>query len=281
MKTNDRSAESRSNSLRRVLPWVVVGALVLGVLAVMPNVWALPQQAPDSQTVPTLTPTRPAGATATPTRPAGATTTPTEPGGPTDTPAPGATPTATPGAGTPTVTPGTATATATVTVALTPSVTPTRLGAAPAPIGPGDCWTVPTPGFEPERMQAVEFVADSDQGLVVPGQTLKLRLTATNLGDKTIEDVLICNPLDQALQRGKPKVSQGKASLVAEGLVVEVGDLLPGIKATAEMSLTIPVGFPLGGVIDDQAWLFAEAQRASTDLLTWALPPAYLPPTGE
>ena len=281
MKTNDRSPESRSNSLRRVLPWVVVGALVLGVLAVMPSVWALPQQAPDFETVPTLTPTRPAGATATPTRPAGATTTPTEPGGPTDTPAPGATPTATPGAGTPTVAPGTATVTATVTVALTPSVTPTRLGAAPAPIGPADCWTVPTPGFEPERMQAVEFVADSDQGLVVPGQTLRFRLTATNLGDNTIEDVLICNPLDPALQRGKPKVSQGKASLVSEGLVVEVGDLLPGIKATAEMSLTIPVGFPLGGVIDNQAWLFAEGQRASTNLLTWALPPAYLPPTGE
>ena len=281
MKTKDRSPESRSNSLRRVFPSVVVGALVLGVLAVMPSVWALPQQAPDFQTVPTLTPTRPAGATATPTRPAGATTTPTEPGGPTDTPAPGATPTETPGAGTPTVAPGTATVTATVSVALTPSVTPTRLGAVPAPIGPGDCWTVPTPGFEPERMQAVEFVADSDQGLVVPGQTLKLRLTATNLGDKTIEDVLICNPLDPALRRGKPKVSQGEASLVSEGLIVEVGDLLPGIKATAEMSLTIPVGFPLGGVIDDQAWLFAEGQRASTNLLTWALPPAYLPPTGE
>ena len=84
MKTKDRSPESRSNSLRRVLPWVVVCALVLGVLAVMPSVWALPQQAPDFQTVPTLTPTRPAGATATPTRPAGATAIPTEPGGPTD-----------------------------------------------------------------------------------------------------------------------------------------------------------------------------------------------------
>ena len=68
---------------------------------------------------------------------------------------------------------------------------------------------------------------------------------------------------------------------MSEGLIVEVGDLLPGIKATAEMSLTIPVEFPLGGVIQDQAWLFAEGQRASTNLLTWALPPAYLPPTGE
>ena len=55
MKTKDRSPESPSNSLRRVLPWVVVGALVLGVFAVMPSVWALPQQAPDFQTLPTLT----------------------------------------------------------------------------------------------------------------------------------------------------------------------------------------------------------------------------------
>jgi hypothetical protein len=37
----------------------------------------------------------------------------------------------------------------------------------------------------------------------------------------------------------------------------------------------------LGGVIESQAWLFADGQRASTDLLTWALPPAYLPPTGR
>ena len=290
MKIKDRSPESPSNSLRRVLPWVVVGILVLGVFAVMPSVWALPQQSPDFQTVPTLTPTRPAGATATPTRPAGATATPTQSGGPTDTPAPGATPTetpggatptATPGTGTPTATPGAGTPTATASVASTASATPTRSGTALAPIGPSNCWTVPTPGFEPEGMQALDFVAASNQVLVVPGQTLLLQLTATNLGDKTLEDVLICNPLDPALQRGKPVVSQGKASLVPEGLVVEVGDLLPGIKATTEMSLTIPVGFPLGGVIEDQAWLFAGGQRASTNLLTWALPPAYLPPTGE
>lgn len=281
MKPKYRLPESASSSLRLVLSWVVVGAFILGVLAVMPSVWALPQQAPDFQTVPTLTPTRPAGATATPTSPAGATATPTQPGEPTDTPAPGATPTETPGGGIPTATPGIGTPTATASVALTPSATSTRLGVVLTPIGPSNCLTVPTPGFEPEIIQALEFVANSDQGLVVPGQTLMLRLTATNLGDKIIQDVLICNPLDPALQRGKPMVSQGNASLVSEGLIVEVGDLLPGIKATAELSLTIPVDFPLGGVIEDQAWLFAEEQRVSTNLLTWALPPAYLPPTGE
>ena len=122
---------------------------------------------------------------------------------------------------------------------------------------------------------------NSDQALVVPGQTLTLRLTATNLGNEVIGDVLICNPLDPALQRGKPVVSQGRATLAAEGLIVEFGDLLPGDSATAQISLTIPADFPLGGVIQDQAWLFAQDQRASTGLLTWALPPVYLPPTGE
>ena len=33
----------------------MVGALILGVFAVMPSVWALPQQAPDFQTLPTVT----------------------------------------------------------------------------------------------------------------------------------------------------------------------------------------------------------------------------------
>ena len=311
MKTKDRLPEFRSNSLRRVLPWVVVGALILGVLGLIPSVWALPQQAPDFQTIPTLTPTRPAGATATftrpadatatptrpadatatptrpadatatPTRPADATATSTPPGELTDTPAPGATPTATPGVAAPTATPGVGTPTITASVAPTASATPTRLGAAPAPIGPSVCWTVPTPGFEPERLRALAFDATSDQGLVVPGQTLSLRLAVTNLGDKAIKDVLICNPLDPALQRGKPVVSQGKASLVSEGLIVGIGELLPGVKATAQISLTIPVEFPLGSVIQDQAWLFAQGQRASTNLLTWALPPAYLPPTGK
>jgi hypothetical protein len=35
-------------------------------------------------------------------------------------------------------------------------------------------------------------------------------------------------------------------------------------------------------VIENQGWLFSAAGlRASTGLLTWALPPAYLPPTGS
>ena len=59
MKTKDKSLEVRRNSPRRILPWVVAGVLILGVLSVMPSVWALPQQAPDFQTVPTLTPIPP------------------------------------------------------------------------------------------------------------------------------------------------------------------------------------------------------------------------------
>ena len=273
MKTKDKSLEkSRRNSPRRILPWVVAGVLILGVLSVMPSVWALPQQVPDFQTVPTLTPipppaTDPPPATSAPTDtpgPAGAPTATPGAGAPTATPSPGAL-TATPGAATSTATPGAGTPTA--------SATPTRLGVTAVPIGPGACWTMPTPGFKPVRSQALEFEVNSDQALVVPGQTLTLRLTATNLGNEVIGDVLICNPLDPALQRGKSVVSQGRATLAAEGLIIEFGDLLPGDSATAQISLTIPADFPLGGVIQDQAWLFAQNQRASTGLLTWALPP--------
>ncbi|MFZ2362546.1 MAG: hypothetical protein WA040_24610, partial [Anaerolineae bacterium] len=93
----------------RALAWVIVGLFVLGVLAVMPGAWALPNQAPDFQTVPTLTPT--------PTRPSGgATATNTPPGAPpTNTPPPGATATYTPPPG----------STATSTPTPGPSATPT------------------------------------------------------------------------------------------------------------------------------------------------------------
>ncbi len=271
MKTKDKSLESRRNSPRRILPWVVAGVLILGVLSVMPSVWALPQQVPDLQTVPTLTPIPPP-----------ATAPPPVTSEPTDTPVPAEPPTETPGAGAATATPGAITPTATPGAGTpTASATPTRLGITATPIGPGVCWTVPTPGFEPVRSQVLEFEVNSDQALVVPGQTLTLRLAVTNLGNERIGDVLICNPLDPTLQRGKPVVSQGKATFAKEGLIVEFGDLLPGDSATAQISLTIPADFPLGGVIQDQAWLFAQDQRASTGLLTWALPPVYLPPTGE
>ena len=149
----------------------------------MPGVWALPQQVPDFQTLPTLTPTpTPRGATATPTR-LGPSATPTDLGAPTDTPVPDATPTETPGAGTPTAVAATPTAVAATptAAAATPTAaaaTPTRVGAAPAPIGPSVCWTSPTPGFEPLRLEALEFEVTSDQYLVVPGQTISFRLAA-------------------------------------------------------------------------------------------------------
>lgn len=281
MKIKDRSSVSESRPGRGVLPWIVVGAVILGIFAIMPGAWALPEQAPDFQTVPTLTPT-PTDRAATPTPPRVTAT----PGQPTDTPAPGATPTDTPAALTPTAVPQTATplaGTPTAAASASPiaSATATQVTVTPVPVGLGDCWTVPTPGFEPVQVESLKFEATSDQGLVVPGQVLTLRLTATNLGDDVVENVLICNPLDPALQRGTPTSTQGEASLVAQGLVVDVGDLLPAISATAELTLTIPIDFPLGGVIEDQAWLFAESQQVSTSLLTWALPPAYLPPTGK
>ncbi len=252
--------------IRRTLAWAIAGLVILGALAIMPGAWALPEHVPDFQTVPTLTPT--------PTRPgAGPTATPAPP---TDTPAPPATPTPPPNAtATPTPPPG---ATA------TPTATATRPATAPLPAipaQPASCWTVPTPGFAPPRVASLVWTASSDQSLVVPGQTISQRFTVRNAGDATVIDALICNPLNPALIPGQPRASQGRARLEPQGLVVELGELAPGQSAQVELSLRIPDDFPLGGVIESQAWLFADGRRASTDLLTWALPPAFLPPTGD
>ncbi len=152
------------------------------------------------------------------------------------------------------------------------------------PAGPAfsACWAAPTPGFAPERIPSVEWRAESDQSLVVPGQTITQRLVVRNTGATALSGVLICNPLNKALVPGQPKTTQGQARIEPEGLLVNLGNLAAGQTAQVELSLTIPADYPLGGVIESQAWLlWSNGQRASTDLLTWALPPAYLPPTGE
>lgn len=236
--------------LRRALPIVGIGVLILGLLAAMPGAWALPEQSPDFQTVPTITPA--------PTSP------PPQPPPPTDTPAPAP----------PTNTPEPA---GTVTSSPTRTVQP----ATATPVGPNPCWAVPTPGFVAEPLPQLVFRALSDQSLVTPGQSITLRLTVENTGSSALSNILICNPLAPTLVPGTPVTSQGRARLEPQGLLVELGALAPGQTAQVQLTLDIPLDHPPGEVIENQAWLFAGGQRASTDLWTWALPPAYLPPTGR
>jgi uncharacterized repeat protein (TIGR01451 family) len=140
---------------------------------------------------------------------------------------------------------------------------------------------VPTPGFAPQRIVSLDWNIESDQFLVAPGQTVTLRLLVQNNGPTALSSVFICSPLNPALVAGRPTTTQGRARVESSGLLVELGDLDADQSARIELDLRIPVDFPLGGVIENQAWLFSNGQRASTDLLTWALPPAYLPPTGR
>ncbi|MER2600450.1 MAG: hypothetical protein ABTQ73_13100 [Caldilineales bacterium] len=274
MSNSPLSPRPRPNG--RAVAVSLLALLLLLALANMPGVWALPGQAPDIQTVPsrTPTPTSPGSGGQTP----AATATPGSGGSnptatplPTDTPIPGATATPT--------TPPTATA-----VPLPPTATPTATPTlVPAPILPNaaPCWTLPTPGFTPERGLTIAWRAESNALLVTPGQTVTLRLVVENTGQATLPAVLICNPLHQALLAGVPQTSQGTARIEQQGLVAELGDLPAGRQAQVEVSLSIPGDFPLGGVIEDQAWLFSNNQRSSTDLLTWALPPVFLPNTGQ
>lgn len=129
-------------------------------------------------------------------------------------------------------------------------------------------------------LTGLEFEAQSDEFLVVPGQTFSLRLVVTNTGSAVARNVLICSPLPTELAKGQPQASQGRARIDRLGLVAELGDLAPGKTAEVAMTLTIPASYPLGGVIENQAWLFSGSQRGTTRLLTWALPPAWLPATG-
>jgi hypothetical protein len=122
---------------------------------------------------------------------------------------------------------------------------------------------------------------EGGQVLVEPGQNVTLELFIDNVGDQDIGNLLLCSPLDADLVPANPTASQGRVQLVSQGLAVELDDLAPGATVEVSVDLGIPGDYPLGGVIESQAWLFFDGQRASTDLWTWALPPAWLPPTGE
>lgn len=243
--------------------WIAVTAAVLlaAVISARPVAWARPSQAPDYQTVPTLTPTpRPPDPGQTP-----------EPPASTNTPGPGQPSTATPA----------------VTAPPPPLPPPGQTPVAPtvaAParsVTPRTCLAVPTPGFAPVPLTTLTFEGLSDQFLVVPGQAISLRLVVTNPGKAPARDVLICSPLPPELVKGQPQASQGRARVDRLGLVAELGDLAPGRTAEVALTMTIPGSYPLGGVIENQAWLFTGDQRGSTRLLTWALPPAWLPATGR
>ncbi|MEZ4770208.1 MAG: hypothetical protein R2844_17500 [Caldilineales bacterium] len=270
---HNRTQPSGRPARRRLLLWTVGIVLGLALLSAMPGAWALPSQSPDFQTVPlwTATPTSP-GATNTP-PPDDPTNTPI-PGQPTDTPAPPQS-TNTPAPG------STPSATANTTTTTTTTATATRPPVAATAVVPATCLTVPTPGFSPQSVEGVGFAVESDQFLVVPGQQVRLRYIVTNQGDTDLTDLLVCAPLETILGRGQVSASDGTARLVADGLLFELAELGAGDSATAEVQLTIPANASLGSVIENQAWLFADGIQASTDLLTWALPPAYLPPTGH
>lgn len=267
MNTDDRNErQSKRSTGRRLLLWaVVVGVLGITFLAAMPGAWALPSQSPDFQTVPTITPT--------PTRP-GPTNTP-RPGQPTDTPAPGQS-TDTPAPVQPTDTPAPG-----VTPMASLTVTATQPAGGAVPVLPANCWAVPTPGFAPQPVDGISFTVESDQFLVVPGQQTTLRYIVANQGDSDLTGLLVCAPLEPSLERGAVTASDGDARLLADGLVFELATLAAGASVQVELQLAIPADAPLGSVIENQAWLFAEGVQASSDLLSCALPPAYLPPTGH
>lgn len=252
---------------------VLIGALAW---AGQPPAEARTAAAPDGQTVPTVTPT--------PTPPRSAPDDTPPPSQPTDTPQPGQ-PTDTPRPGQPTDTPappGHPTSTPPPAPDAPPTATPLPPALAPAaPVAPGRCWAVPTPGFAPVRRPALAFEAQSDEVLIVPGQTLHLRLLVANRSNAVVRNVVVCNPLVAALRPAQPVASQGAVRLEPEGLIAELGDLAPGREAQVSVTLAVPADYPLGSVIENQAWLFAEGQQASTGLWTWALPPAWLPPTGR
>lgn len=255
-KTDDQTSQPRR------IAWAATLVGLLALLAALEMAgeqaaWARPESAPRNQTVPTLTPT------------------PTRPGqNPTDTPSPSQ-PTDTPQPGQPTLTPPPPPNAPPTVTPLPPALVPV------APVVPSRCWAVPTPGFAPVRQPSLVFEAQSDEALVVPEQTLHLRLLVSNRGSAAVRDVVICNPLVAALEPAQPTASQGSVRLEPEGLIAELGSLAAGQQAEVSVVLAIPADYPLGGVIENQAWLFAGDQQASTGLWTWALPPAWLPPTGD
>jgi len=253
-----RNSNSHPNSSRgwtSLVTIVVLGLVTLALLTAGPRAWATERQSRLYQTVPTSgpsrTPTPETTPTPTPTWTPDVTATPTptlKPGEPTFTP----TPTRRPGEPTP---------------------TPTREPDEPTP--------TPTPGVTGTVVaEKLVLAQTSSSGMALPGSELAFTLQLTNLGPEELLDVRIEDVLPASLLLQDVAVYGGEVEMVGNRVTITLERLAPGLTVVITVRAQVAADVALGVIIDHQPVVYYADIEQRWPLLSVALPPAELPPTG-
>ena len=259
-----RNSNPRHKGDRGRMSLVAILALGITVLAVLtsgPRAWATVGQDRLHQTVPTETPT------------------PTETPEATETPTPGPTPEATE---TPTPRP-------TSEETETPSPTPTRK-ATPTPTrAPEEPTTTPEPTTKPTSppektppAAPVELALNQtcSSAIALPGTVLTFTLQLTNLGPAELLDVRIEDVLPSQLLLQEVAVYSGQVETTDNRVTITLARLSGGQTVVITVRVLVAADAVPGTIIDHQPVVFYAGMEQYWPLLSVALPPAELPPTG-
>ena len=247
---------------------VVLGLAMLALLTSGPRAWATERQSRLHQTVPTRMPTR------TPTPKTTPTPTPTWTPEVTPTPTPTWTPDVTP-TPTPTLKPGEPTFTPTPTRRPDePTPTPTREPDEPTP--------TPSPGVTGTVVaEKLVLTQTSSSGMALPGSELAFTLQLTNPGPGELLDVRIEDVLPASLLLQDVAVYGGEVETAGNRVTITLDRLAPGLTVVITVRAQVVADAALGTIIDHQpvVYYYADVEQR-WPLLSMALPPAELPPTG-
>ena len=263
-----------------LLTVVVLGLVALALLTSGPQVWATEGQSTLYQTVPTNTPTPTltpdATATPTVTPTPESTSTPTVTRVPSRTPTPTRTPTLKPGepTHTPTFTPRPGQATA------TPTGTPTTVP--DEPTSTPTATSTPTPTVTVvDTGDRLVLVQSSSSMMALPGSDLAFTLQLTNSGPEELVDVQIEDDLHASLQLQDVSVYGGDVEISGHSYTVTLDRLALGQTVIITVRTQVAASAALGTVIDHRPVAIYDNLEQHWPLLSVALPPAELPPTGE
>ena len=241
-----RNSNSRSFRHRKDRGWVslvailALGLMILALLTSSPRVWATTRQNRLHQTVPNWTPT------------------------PTETPRVTPTPTSTRAPGEPTFTP-------------TPTPRPGEPTATPEPT------TAPfPPPEEPPAAALVELALNqtSSSESALPGTVLTFILQLTNPGPEELLDVRIEDILPSSLVLQKVAVYAGQVEIVGHRATITLDRLASGQTVVITVRVQVAADAVPGTIIDHQPVAHYAGVEQRWPLLSVALPPAELPPTG-
>ena len=120
----------------------------------------------------------------------------------------------------------------------------------------------------------------SSSGMALPGSELVFTLQLTNPGPEELLDVRIEDVLPVSLLLQDVAVYGGEVETAGNRVTITLDRLAPGLTVVITMRAQVAEDAALGTIIDHQPAVYYADVEQRWPLLSVALPPAELPPTG-